>query len=198
MDLLLIRHGQSNANAKGLLISNRDDQLTEIGRQQSLNLAKTLEIFNFNKPSLIFSSPWLRAKQTAELIFSEKYLIRFDERLAETNPGKFGTWLEADFNLKYPEFSKNIKNEYADGESHFQMSTRVCNWVDTILMPLSQEPGLIAIVAHGGPISVILQKLLGMKVELSYPSFTVPNASFTNVRWRYDLNRYCLERVGHV
>ena len=198
MNLLIIRHGQSNANAKGLLISNRNDNLTDLGRQQSYDLETTLKNFKFNQPSLVFCSPWLRARQTAELVFSENTFIQFDERLAETNPGKFENWLEADFNLKYPTFSDNIRNEYEDGESHFQMCLRVCDWVDTVLIPLSRKPGLLAIVAHGGPISVILQKLLGMKIEFSYPSFTVPNASFTNVRWRHDLDRYCIERVGHV
>jgi glucosyl-3-phosphoglycerate phosphatase len=39
MDILLIRHGQSVANERGLLIANASDDLTELGVQQSRLLA---------------------------------------------------------------------------------------------------------------------------------------------------------------
>jgi broad specificity phosphatase PhoE len=197
MDLLLIRHGQSVANEKGLLISTDKDGLTELGKAQSINLAATLERFAF-KPSQIYCSPWARARQTAELIFDASTPMTLDARLAETHPGIYGSWLEADFNRAYPDFNKNIRNRYEQGESHLDMAERVHGWVDSAVQPHVHKAGLIAAVAHGGPISVVLQHLLGVPIETHYPSFTVPNASFTYVKWRTDLNRYCLERAGHV
>ena len=197
MDLLLIRHGQSNANEKGLLISTDQDELTDLGVHQSLKLAETLAKFGYI-PSPIFSSPWMRARQTAEQLFGRSTQITFDSRLAETHPGKYGTWLEADFNRAFPDFNQAITNRYEDGESHLDMANRVREWVDTEVELRATQPGLMAAVAHGGPISVILQHLLGVPIETHYPSFTVPNASFTYLKWRPDLGRYCLERAGHV
>jgi probable phosphoglycerate mutase len=197
MDFLLIRHGQSVANEKGLLISTDKDGLTELGKTQSVNLAATLERFAF-KPSQVYCSPWARARQTAELLFAPTQPITFDARLAETHPGIYGSWLEADFNAAFPDFNRDIRNRYEEGESHLDMAHRVQEWVDSEIRPQSKNPGLITAVAHGGPISVMLQYLLGVPIETHYPSFTVPNASFTYLKWRPDLNRYCLERAGHL
>jgi 2,3-bisphosphoglycerate-dependent phosphoglycerate mutase len=66
--LYFVRHGESQANTLKI-ISNRGRQhgLTEHGRQQAIALAARLQSVS---PSHIFSSPLLRAVQTAE-IFSE-------------------------------------------------------------------------------------------------------------------------------
>jgi glucosyl-3-phosphoglycerate phosphatase len=197
MDLLLIRHGQSVANAKGLLISTDKDGLTELGRTQSINLAATLDRFAF-EPAQIYCSPWTRARQTAELVFGESKPMTFDARLAETHPGIYGSWLEADFNRSFPDFNKDIRNRYEQGESHLDMAHRVQAWVESEVLTKAQQTGLIVAVAHGGPISVVVQQLLAVPIETHYPSFTVPNASFTYLKWRTDLKRYCLERAGHV
>jgi glucosyl-3-phosphoglycerate phosphatase len=196
MDLFLIRHGQSMANAAGKLIADEHDGLSELGISQSKKLAQTLIEMSHN-PTLIFSSPWARARQTAEYLYSKDVDSLLDDRLAETNPGKFGTWLEADFNQYFPDFHKNIANCYDEGESHLDMARRVCNWVDEEVLPRASQAGLISVVAHGGPISVILQYLLQIPIETKYPSFSVPNASFSILKWRPDLARYCLVSAGH-
>ncbi|MCA7085484.1 histidine phosphatase family protein [Cupriavidus sp. DB3] len=196
MDLLIIRHGQSNANANGLLIADDRDELSKLGREQSLRLKSTLADFGF-QPSQIVCSPWLRARQTAELVF-DRHPLTLEARLAETHPGMFGTWLEGEFNRTYPDFCRDIANRYEGGESHLEMACRVRQWVDETIKPSMAEPGLLAVVAHGGPISVVLQYLLGIPIESHYPTFTVPNGSFTLLTWRADLQRYCVERLGHV
>jgi broad specificity phosphatase PhoE len=196
MDLFLIRHGQSLANAAGKLIADEHDGLSALGISQSQQLAKTLEEME-HKPTLIFSSPWARARQTAEYIYSNSIEIQYDERLAETNPGRFGTWLESDFNKQYPDFNKYISNRYDEGESHLDMANRVCNWVDEEVLARALSDGLVSVVAHGGPISIILQYLLGIPIETRYPSFSVANASYSILKWQPDFNRYCLLSAGH-
>lgn len=196
MDLLLIRHGQSQANANGLLIANDEDGLSDLGRRQSTHLKATLEHYGF-LPSSVMSSPWLRARQTAEIVF-DAASIELDARLAETHPGVYGTWREADFNATFPEFHSDIRNVYEGGESHWEMCERVRSWTKEILHKKTAYGDLLAVVAHGGPISVILQHILGIPIESHYPTFTVPNASFTHLKWREDLGRYCVERLGHV
>ncbi|MGF6923386.1 histidine phosphatase family protein [Paraburkholderia sp. 40] len=197
MDLLLIRHGQSTANANGLLISNDRDPLTDLGRTQSEKLAATLQRFGY-APSPIYSSPWRRAHQTAQIVFGEQARMTLDSRLAETHPGTYGTWKEADFNAAFPDFNHDITNRYEGGESHLEMTVRVRDWVDSEVLPRAAGAGLMAAVAHGGPISVILQHLLCIPIEARYPSFTVPNASITYLKWRPDLGHFCVERVGQV
>ncbi|KVM68205.1 phosphoglycerate mutase [Burkholderia ubonensis] len=197
MDILLIRHGQSVANVKKLLISTDQDGLTEEGKSQSIRLRHTLAEMKLS-PSLVYCSPWRRARETAEILFDDVDDIMFDGRLAETHPGIYGSWLEADFNAKFPAFNKEIRNSYEGGESHYDMTNRVNAWLESEVHPRVGTDGILAAVAHGGPISAALQHLLQIPVESHYPSFTVPNASFTFLKWRGDLNRYCAVQVGHI
>lgn len=194
MNILLIRHAQSVANISGLLISNERDGLTDAGINQIMVLKKTL--FNlYPKPTLIFSSPWKRAHLTAQILYGANELIILDSRLAETNPGVYGSWLEVEFYKKYPDFNKNVENRYEGGESHLDMANRTRDWFEEEVYSRRNEDGLIVAVTHGGPISAILQHLLGISLHF-YPCFSVANASLTSIRWRHDLGRFIVESVG--
>ncbi|MBT8537147.1 histidine phosphatase family protein [Polynucleobacter paneuropaeus] len=197
MDLLIIRHGQSEANSKGLLISDSRDKLTPLGIIQSCKLKKKINQLGVNA-SLIFCSPWARAFQTAEIVFGEGASIALDGRIAETNPGKFKNWLEVDFNIAYPEFNLDIKNKYEEGESHLEMANRVIHWINEEVETRLNQLGLIVIVSHGGPISVMLQYLLKIPVEKFYPTFAVQNASLTKLKWDTQRNRYILISAGCI
>lgn len=196
MDIVLIRHGQSVANNKKLLISNELDGLTSLGRNQSKGLAETFRREE-DFPDYIHCSPWKRALETANIIFpNSQKSMNIDERLAETHPGIYGTWLEEEFNKAYPEFHQDIANKYEGGESHLDMANRVCEWVEAEVMQKANDEGLLVAVAHGGPISVILQYLLSIPIKTHYPSFSVPNASYTRLNWRKDKKRFCLITAG--
>ncbi|CAM5792446.1 histidine phosphatase family protein [Ottowia pentelensis] len=60
--LMLVRHGQSLANAGGVTMEHHAIPLTELGRRQTELLAECLPA----KPAMICSSPFLRARQSAE------------------------------------------------------------------------------------------------------------------------------------
>lgn len=152
MDILLIRHGQSVANEMGLLISNDQDGLTQAGVVQSEKLAEKLAALGYI-PETIYSSPWARAKTTALTVFDQRSAkIHYDTRLAETHPGIYGAWQEKEFNRQFPDFYNDLNRQYEGGESHMDMAKRVCNWVDTEVLPKQHAQGLLAVVAHGGPI----------------------------------------------
>ncbi|HQU08107.1 phosphoserine phosphatase 1 [Ferrovum sp. JA12] len=196
MDVILIRHGQSRANQDGLLISNETDDLTELGRQQSQALAMHMRN-TISQAQFLYSSTWQRALSTAEIVFAERFGdAQLDSRITETSAGKHGSWLEEDFNRTYPDFYSDLSRRYEGGESHKDMSLRVIDWVDSIILSRAQQSGLLVCVTHGGPISVMLQYLMGMPFESRYPSFTVPNASYTKLHWRIDLRRFCLVCMG--
>lgn len=80
MFLYLIRHGQSEGN-KGGFHQNWDTPLSDNGIKQAKLLAKRLGNIHFD---LIYSSPTLRARQTAEIINEEFHTpIEFWEDLIE-------------------------------------------------------------------------------------------------------------------
>ena len=65
MKLLLIRHGQDEDNAKGILNGRRNTALTKFGIRQASAAAQELKKYDID---IIYASPLARAYQTAQII----------------------------------------------------------------------------------------------------------------------------------
>jgi len=85
--IYLVRHGQDEDNAKGIMNGRRDMPLTQIGIEQAIEAAQKIKAsgIQFGK---IFSSPLKRAYQTAEIIA---------EHLASGTPEIFPELIEREF-----------------------------------------------------------------------------------------------------
>ena len=85
--LYIVRHGQDQDNANGLLNGHRDTALTEIGIDQANQIATKIQDANlvFDK---IYSSPLQRAYRTAEII---------TDKLKLPKPDKLDLLIERDF-----------------------------------------------------------------------------------------------------
>ncbi len=79
--LLLVRHGETEANRLGLYLGHADLELTSRGRAQAAALAGMLP-----RPDVVVSSPLRRARQTAENLAAA---IEIDERWIELDFGPF-------------------------------------------------------------------------------------------------------------
>src|SRR5581483_5447199 len=67
--LYLVRHGQSHANAEGLLVGRLDSGLTDKGVEMAERLGTELAARGVGSKGLrILTSPLTRARRTAELI----------------------------------------------------------------------------------------------------------------------------------
>lgn len=67
MKIYLVRHGQNEDNASGILNGHRDLPLTEIGRNQAKTVSARIKDADM-KFDVVLSSPLIRAKETAEII----------------------------------------------------------------------------------------------------------------------------------
>src|SRR5215210_3164745 len=67
-EMLLIRHGQSTANASGVWQGQLDFPLSEEGRRQAATAGRTLK---GTKISGVYASPLARAFETAEIVTRE-------------------------------------------------------------------------------------------------------------------------------
>ena len=80
--LVLVRHGLSSFNAKGLIQGRTDDSvLTDIGYEEAVKAGNALSKIKFDK---IYSSPLVRASETANTIkksFNKEHNIIYDEKL---------------------------------------------------------------------------------------------------------------------
>ena len=194
MDIVLIRHGESEANKNKILISNINDPLTKLGIIQVKKLENKLNNLNFQNKK-IFSSQWKRANDTAKILFPDDKIFT-DCLLGETNPGIFESKLESEFNEKYPLFHKNFLNKYEGGESHSDMSNRIVQFIQNNILGKQKKDETLLIVTHGGPISIFLQYFLNISFIENYPSFTVKNATYSILRWNEKYGRFLIITVG--
>lgn len=83
--LYIIRHGQTEVNRAKALQGRSDRPLNETGIREAGEAAKALEGIAFSR---VFSSPLLRARQTAEIV-APGTEIEIDERLIEMDYGPY-------------------------------------------------------------------------------------------------------------
>ena len=145
LELLIIRHAESVANAKGILAGRIDPTpLSVKGEKEALRLKGVLADFS---PERVFSSPMMRCRETARR--SGATQIVFDERLIEMDYGKW-SGKKLSTLAKYPEWA-NIQSDperftFPQGESFSSALVRIRNFIDDL-----QEAGArkIAIFTHG-------------------------------------------------
>ncbi|MEE8131440.1 MAG: histidine phosphatase family protein [Candidatus Paceibacterota bacterium] len=84
--ILLVRHGQDEDNADGILNGHRDMNLTKLGREQALIVAEKLKDDDIE---IILSSPLKRAQETANIIADKLDItkIQVEELLKERDFG---------------------------------------------------------------------------------------------------------------
>ena len=101
--LFIVRHGQDEDNANGILNGRRNQPLTTLGREQAQTVAKKLHSY---KIDIIYSSPLKRAFETAQIIGAKLKMndILIHEHLIER---EFGI-LSGKPILDIPLFAKKI------------------------------------------------------------------------------------------
>jgi broad specificity phosphatase PhoE len=161
------------ANEQKLVTGDFSDPLSEEGISQAQSLHTFVKKQDISG-DLYVTSNWLRAQQTAKIIWPDKNWI-FDERVGETNAGIASNLAIDKFLEKNPDFYSCYKNKYPSGESHLDLNARVVCWYKEML---ESKHNTVVLVGHSGPICCILQNALGLGMEV-YPSLIVHNASLS-------------------
>ena len=87
--IVLVRHGRTDANARGLLLGRADPALDDEGRRQAARLAAALGPLDGAR---VVTSPLARCRQTAEAIVAANapgVAVEVDERWIELDYGAF-------------------------------------------------------------------------------------------------------------
>lgn len=161
MELILVRHGESEGNIKHLVYGHTDHPLTEKGRNQIPQIVEILRNYPLTK---IISSPLVRAKAIGEGIGAAFELpLETDDRLKEINFGKYeDISSEKVQDMLGEEYYKLIGffDDYIipEGENQKDFLLRVQNFVDELLQ---KEDGSYVLIAHYGVIKAILNHLMG-------------------------------------
>jgi len=165
LELVLIRHGETEGNLRPTALGATDLSLNERGRRQAQTLAR---VFALERPDAIYTSPLNRARETAEII-NQKHGLSL-ELLPDLRERNFGIWE----NLPVEEIRSRYEAEYAaweqdladyvipEGESAREVYERNTRAIDAITK--NHPEGRVLVVTHLGCIRNILAHLLGMEL----------------------------------
>lgn len=169
-ELLLIRHGMTAGNKLSRYIGRgTDEPLSEEGKAM-------LSAYSREMPQIVYVSPMLRCRQSAEILFPgcEQKAV---EELAECDFGEFENknYQELDGNKAYQRWiDSNGMLPFPGGESREQFRERNLLGFQKVLEHcFANNIKRAALVIHGGTIMNIMENL--MEVEGSFYQWHVKN-----------------------
>ena len=166
MQIILVRHGETMANKAQLVLGTSDVPLTELGRGQAKAAAQKISLME-PSPTILFSSPYQRAKETAGYISNVIGLNPiFIDGLKEMNSGEMEGIKASEMDDKYPEYMKNWRRDHSTarppgGETLEEVHSRA--WKSILNIFNEYDEPLVVVVAHLFPIQGILCNVLGIK-----------------------------------
>ena len=167
MKLLLIRHGESEADLLDVHEGRADFPLTERGRRQAQAMAAA--VAKREKITKIYASTLTRAKETATFLSSAAGIpVIFDEDLMEFNNGLLAGLSRKEADEKYPTIPDLPVDQAVYGmESMLAFRQRAERALNRI-MTENNSDDTVAVVSHGGMINQLYHALLGLPVESGF------------------------------
>ena len=142
MKIYLVRHGQVPHNSSHQY-NTKDEDLTDIGINQALEVKEKIKDIDFD---IIYSSPLIRAKHTAEIITDNSKSIVFDDRIRERSCGSLsGQPLEVINREEYWNYYTDI--QYGTCENIQDFFKRVYDFLDELK---TKDYKKVLIVGHSG------------------------------------------------
>lgn len=157
MRIYIVRHGETEANKKGYLQGWTDIPLNENGRIIAELTGRGLKGIRFDH---CFSSPLIRAKETAEILLRESgnsVSVSFDDRIKEMNFGSFEGMNVRD--EKVIRFLKELIVDYKfpDGESFQEVMKRTQEFLKELIAKDDDKTYLVS--THGCALRAMLNFL---------------------------------------
>jgi broad specificity phosphatase PhoE len=169
--LVLVRHGRTAANAKGLLLGRLDEPLDEVGMVQAAEVAKVL-----GQPSRVISSPLLRARSTAEAFGVP---VEIDDRWIELDYGELDGHPVSTVGVEvWARWRDDPTFVPAGGESLAALGERVISACSDLWEAAADED--VVVVSHVSPIKAAVAFAIGLGAEMGWRSH-LDQASITRI-----------------
>ncbi len=200
MRLYFVRHGQSEANVQKV-ISNRDllHPLTELGRRQAEALADSLSDVSL---AGIYSSPIMRAEQTAQIVASRIGLpVEIVDALREPDCGIMEgrsdeeAWAEHDRVVCDWVVQRRFDSRIEGGESYDDLRARFVPFVDRLVAAHRATDHNILAITHGSLLYLMLPLVLNNVDLTAVHDYPMPNTGVIVVE-RRTAGLTCLEWCG--
>ena len=165
--LFLVRHGQTAANAAGLLLGRADPPLTELGRRQATALAAALPV-----PSRVVASSLGRARETAAA-FGQP--VEVDDRWVEMDYGELdGRPVGSVDDAYWARWRADPAFAPAGGESLAMVGGRVRSACAELAA--SAQGGDVVVVSHVSPIKLAIAWALGVSDAVAWRMYVADAA----------------------
>ena len=172
-NLVLVRHGQSEWNAKNLFTGWKDPGLTDQGLAEAKNAGKLIldESIQFD---FMYTSMLSRAQKTGDIILGvlnhKEIPIVKNEALNERDYGSLAGLNKDDARKKWGEEQVHIWRRSfdippPDGESLKDTADRVLPYFEAEIMPKVISGSSILIAAHGNSLRALIMKLDSISSE---------------------------------
>ena len=172
-NLILVRHGQSEWNAKNLFTGWKDPGLTDQGVSEAKNAGKLIleQDIEFD---FMYTSMLSRAQKTGNIILGilnhKEIPIIKNEALNERHYGSLASLNKDDARKKWGEEQVHIWRRSfdippPDGESLKDTADRVLPYFETEIMPKVMSGSSILIAAHGNSLRALIMKLDSISSE---------------------------------
>ena len=183
MYLYFVRHGQTDDNFKNIVQGRIDNPLNDIGRSQAKQTGLKLKNMNI-KFDHIYSSPLIRAKESASIIAKElnnKDLTVVDGLIER----EFGSLEGLDVSyMRYLVQQKDFKAE------NFESDEEIINRVSNCVSELTKTGENLLLVCHSHTIKAMLIYINKDKYGFDYP---LSNAQVVKIK--YDGKNYIIEDI---
>jgi broad specificity phosphatase PhoE len=171
MEIILVRHGETEWNTREIFRGRADVGLNETGTRQAELLARYLSRL---KLTAVYASPLSRARKTAELIcHHHKLTVAVTSGLTDLDYGRWQGLSHQEVKDRYPElYAEWLKQPQRvtmpDGEGLGDVRKRALR---VVKRAVARHEGTVALVSHRVVNKVLTCALLGLD-----------NAHFWNVR----------------
>ncbi len=176
MNIILVRHGESEGNVAGIINDNpaRIVNLTERGRAQAEMAGEALRALRF---AHAYASEFPRAQQTAEILLrGQACPLSIDARLNERRSGLDGLPVHVFHDLIRPDL---LRTKPVGGESFLEQMERLRSFLNEISARHARGPVLA--VSHEDPI------LAALALTAAEPGQTagehIANCSWVELSW---------------
>ena len=191
-NLILVRHGQSEWNAKNLFTGWKDPGLTDQGVSEAKNAGKLILEQNIEF-DVMYTSMLSRAQKTGDIILGilnhKEIPIIKNEALNERHYGSLAGLNKDDARKKWGDeqvhiWRRSFDMPPPDGESLKDTADRVLPYFEAEIMPKVVSGSSILIAAHGNSLRALIMKLDSISpediVELEIPTGAPIQYEFTS------------------
>ena len=196
--ILLVRHGQTNANAGGFYMGWSDEDLNELGYTQARRLSVRLASLPI---ASIYTSPLRRAYTTAAILAKpHKLELKVLDDLIEIQLGDWQGLHMDEIKRRWPELWQQSRTDPSEltlpnGESYRQVTERAVRAFEMVVG--ANQGKQAAIVTHEVIVKVLIAHVLGVSNSV-YRRLMVDNASLSLIRINNNPQLVKLNDTSHL